>query len=744
MSYQTLLDDDSWRLGKPALLRGLLAALMLSFGFLLLTAYQSAATLFSRIDETDVMKAASDAAVSGRIGLEMAWFVLALVGLHALMAVIAWLLALASSFTSATAREKFVRIVVGWFCLLAAAVIAYNAYWYPRTLMGAYYNDVVSMTIGPWPLAKFIYFGVIGVAGATLLGVVWVIGRGVSLARPGRTAVTACVAVALTVVFALVATTGTALPSGHDGSRPNVIILGIDSLRLDELRRFGGTGSTPNLDRFLAEADLLRDTTTPAARTFSSWMAILTGRSPTVTGARFNLAARARVTAYPTLGDVLRDEGYKTIYSTDEVRFANIDETFGFDQVITPRIGASDFILGTYNEVPLASVVVNTRLGQWLFPFSYANRGVATMFQPETYLGRVERELAFEQPTLFIAHLTAAHWPYYVGNTPYGLMKKDHSEGHPLYHVGLETADRMFGELVEMLKRKGALDNAVVVVLSDHGEAFGLPNDALFPVDKPVFIEGLRAPLKVNDHGHGQSVLSPSQYQVLLGFRTFGIFDEFESDAREWGVPITVEDIAPTLLDLLHVPDDPLRATGQSIAPVLRQSSTMIASDRIRFTETDLAVLPGPGGGVDEVATARQNSMFFNVDPASGRLEINEQFAPLATAFKERAAFTQRHLLAALPAGPFAHQYVLIDKEASTGKLLMGRPGDEEPELRDLWDGMHAHYADELNPAVAVTPEDWPRIVNEWQEFFRTLDSRNLGARAALETVREPALAMDR
>ena len=139
-------------------------------------------------------------------------------------------------------------------------------------------------------------------------------------------------------------------------------------MRLDYLRRYGGQGLTPNLDRFLSGADLVRDTTTPAARTFSSWVAILTGRSPPVTGARFNLADRTIVSANPTIADVLRGRGYHTVYSTDEVRFANIDETYGFDQVITPPIGASDFLIGTFNELPLASVVINTRVGQVLFP----------------------------------------------------------------------------------------------------------------------------------------------------------------------------------------------------------------------------------------------------------------------------------------------------------------------------------------------------------------------------------------
>ena len=40
-------------------------------------------------------------------------------------------------------------------------------------------------------------------------------------------------------------------------------MLGIDSLRLDHLERFGGTGVAKHLDRFLTEADIVRDTTHP-------------------------------------------------------------------------------------------------------------------------------------------------------------------------------------------------------------------------------------------------------------------------------------------------------------------------------------------------------------------------------------------------------------------------------------------------------------------------------------------------
>ncbi len=609
--------------------------------------------------------------------------------------------------------------MIGWFCVLAGIAIVYNALWYPRTLIGAYYHDAVAVSIGSFQLGQVLYF-----AGFVLCALVLVRAALVIFIRSDRIlrqrsiwAVSAIVSLAAISLLWPANRSGVAAASAAD--RPNIIILGIDSLRLEQLRRFGGTGVTPNLDRFLDKADLFSDATTPAARTFSSWVAILSGRSPTVTGARFNLGERSSVRANPTIADVLRKAGYHTIYSTDEVRFANIDETYGFDQVVTPRIGASDFIIGTYNELPLASMVVNTRLGKWLFPFTYANRGTATMFEPETFVKRLDREVSFDKPTLFISHLTAAHWPYYTAGTPFGVSTPAFEEDRPLYRIGLQTADKMFGELINVLEAKGALKNALVIVLSDHGEALGLHADSFF--DDTFLVEGMKAPIRMEINGHGQSVLSKSQYQVLLGFRLFGPDQEFGVGGHEFRFPATVEDISPTILGFLSIGGDPLNATGQSLLPML-QSGRDVADDdaeRIRFTETDLRVLPSPGGGVDEAGTARQNSMFFEVDPETARLHIRPEYAPLALAFKERAAFTRYQLLAAIPAGPYAQQYLYFDFPKKHGRLLLERPPDDEPTAQRLWDTMQEHYKGELHTAVATTKEDWPRIDAEWENFLQ-------------------------
>ena len=88
-------------------------------------------------------------------------------------------------------------------------------------------------------------------------------------------------------------------------------------------------------------------------------------------GAVFNLIDNGyRNTEMTTLATRLKNAGYETVYATDEKRFSNIDESFGFDSILGPPMGAADFLLGTINDFPFSNLIVNTRLGRILFPYS--------------------------------------------------------------------------------------------------------------------------------------------------------------------------------------------------------------------------------------------------------------------------------------------------------------------------------------------------------------------------------------
>ncbi len=172
-------------------------------------------------------------------------------------------------------------------------VIAYNATGFREPGSGPTTTTRLRLRSGPLAVGQIVYLGVVAAAMVTLtrgrLGncaahrvrrLRYPIAVGVVGARR-RVRVGVCRRASYALSKRAVATGTTAHhPARHRfaASRPAAA-----------LRRHRRDAS--NLDRFLAKADIVRDTTTPVARTFPSWTAILTGRSPSVTGARFNLVA---------------------------------------------------------------------------------------------------------------------------------------------------------------------------------------------------------------------------------------------------------------------------------------------------------------------------------------------------------------------------------------------------------------------------------------------------------------------
>jgi hypothetical protein len=369
----------------------------------------------------------------------------------------------------------------------------------------------------------------------------------------------------------------------------------------------------------------------------------------------------------------------------------------------------------------LTNVFANTWLGGQLFPYTHANRAAAVLFKPRSFIQRMETELRFEQPTLLVTHLCAAHWPYFVAEVPMDADLLKHDDDRPLYEIGLRTADAMLGEVIAMLNRKGALRNAIVVVLSDHGEGLAVRGDSLLGDVQIDRVKGLEVPVTNMDWGHGQSVLSPVQYQVLLGFRTFGQHHAYRASARTIDVPATVLDIKPTLLDMLGIAPEHPYSYGLSLKPLLTSENAGRADElrnRARFTETDLRATINKAGDIDENAAARENSLYFTVDVDTGRLELRPQAYPLLMAFKERAGILGSTILAAMPADIDHHQYLLINRHTGVGRVLQAAPAPSDDEAYRLWIQMQASFGDELKPPTVLRLEQVPWLTERWSSLI--------------------------
>jgi hypothetical protein len=613
-----------------------------------------------------------------------AWF------LHALLGIAAVVLALLTERAfprGIGARRSW--LVAGWFMLLTGLALAGNSTLHP--------SSVFSGDDSWWRVPQFGFLPVEIALGLTgFLVAVLLVRAAPQFSARGRAAGFVTVAAAGAAAFLLASPrllSATSTPVASD--RPNVVILGIDSLRNDLQVPHRGVARVPAIRAFLADSVRFTDASTPLARTYPSWISILTGRHPTATNARYNLMARSSVHPGETLGDALRAHGYRAIYATDEVRFANIDRSFGFDQVVTPPIGASDFILGYAGDLPLVNLFVRTRAGGWLFPSNYANRAAAITYLPEQFLGRIEREIAIDGPTFLAIHLTLAHWPYAWAGMEQPTTPEKYRDA---YALAVTTVDRQFAAVLSILREKHVLDNAIVVVLSDHGEALGAQDDSMLRTI------GSGTEIWNSLWGHGTSVMSPNQYHTVLAMRAFGRATlPGVTGTRDW--PVSLEDLRPTLEEIA-TGRAPEHVDGHSLVPYLAgtRDAAELAS-RIRFTETDFNTPSTKAGRYAASGVFEEAASYYDLDLASGWVHLRTDRMSELLAQKERAAFSSHSLLGALPGtagGPM--RYLLTDRENPHPRLLTGPPdARKDPEARRLWDALQARFPGEL-AAVAQLP----------------------------------------
>jgi hypothetical protein len=671
----------SSRASSPALGRLCLASAALGLLALVVSAaevHRAAGSNFA--PDGPLARILGDAVWTTPLGLDLALFGVAQVVLHLAFGLTCGALAALSIYAWPGARLAAWKWLLLWWLLLGFCALLANAIWYRHSLLGQAYERVAH-----WQLA-----GISAWVAATLVTACALLATAsAALVRVSRTLSPSPPVLQVALGITLLCSTAGAAAVWPDDPRSDatpgkahVILIGIDSLRTDGTYPRGDGTLTPHLDRFLSRSVVFADAITPLARTYPAWVSLLTGRHPHSTGALVNLAPRNTVDAAGSLPEMLRAKAYRTVYAIDEVRFSNIDASYGFDQTISPPIGAADFVLSIVNDLPLSNLVLNTRLGARLFPCCHANRSAAVTYDPDSFLVRLENELRFEEPTFLALHLTLGHWPYRWRDAP-----SPPADESALYRAAIRRVDAQFASVMGMLASKGALQNALVVVFSDHGEALGELDDAAH-ASAPAAAADSRAPT-----GHGTSVLSPQQYQIVLAWRAFGTTPFGALRAQTVDAPASLEDVAPTLAEGLGLASQ-RGFDGLSLLPLLRSGSARRSfGERVRFTETEFNPPGFAPGQVPTEAQVREAVSRYVVDRATGRLQLRpESIGRLMLANRQYAAMSDTRLLAALPEkGGF--RYTLVDR-ASAVPARSVRPEDiaSDPELSGLWAALQDRF----------------------------------------------------
>jgi len=438
---------------------------------------------------------------------------------------------------------------------------------------------------------------------------------------------------------------------------PNVFIIGIDDLRPRNLHYFGSKKIlAPHLEQFLQSSTVFSDSVTTMARTFVAWSSILTGEYPAHNGVRENYQNTNPLPLNNSLANILHHNNYQTFFAMDDISFVNITKRFGFDQLITPSTKADNMLLTIINDFPICNLLINSTLGKYLFPYSYANRLAAITYDPDTFSAELNNALSTRQnkPVFFAVHFCLTHWPFtWKGNYT---TRSEPQKILLAYDKAIQRADQQFNDFLQTLAKLHLLDNAIVVVLSDHGEAFGMPEDSILKetnfVNNKNTLKNYYATINadplankklVGPVGHGTNVLSLTQNNNLLAFRFYGFKHNVKANITN---TVSLVDIKPTILDLLNMPLG--KTDGITLTPYLLGKPTNNAS-RMIFVESGLSPSAILATQINFINLMMQTRDLYAIDPKTGMLYVKPEALKTIIRAKERAVYYQDWILALYP-----------------------------------------------------------------------------------------------
>ncbi|UID79865.1 sulfatase-like hydrolase/transferase [Stenotrophomonas maltophilia] len=501
---------------------------------------------------------------------------------------------------------------------------------------------------------------------------------------------------------------------GSARSQPDVIILGIDSLRPDFIPAYGGLPArlTPAIDRALKQSVILTDAKTPVARTFVSYSSILTGQYPITNGVRFNLHPRSDFSPDNTIAWTLKGRGYQTLFAMDESRFANFDESFGFDVVINPKPGALDFVVGGTFDLFATNLLLSVLPTADVLSPVKGNRAAYRSYRLNDHPQRVIRELrnlSPDKPLFMVGHFCLPHWPYLPSDVhgddlPTWIRGvSGYADAPAQYLRAMQGVDGQFHTIWSELEAQGRLANAVVVVLSDHGEDFAMERDRLAASDpnRPDF----------RFFGHGNFALSKAQNHVVMAIQRFRDGRPLWAPRMMNGAASTI-DVAPTLLDIVGAQTD--RLEGLSWRQSLDQVGHL-PEERIRFFENGIRSAGVERAQIDERVVAGEMSYLYRVT-ADMRFEIRPDLIPRKLAEKQRGATRGNvGVMTDPPTGldiqASAPCWQVVDYTARTMGCT-GYPSDI-PGIAELQTAVCQHYQDDPGFDVAWCRDVKPAVEAE-------------------------------
>lgn len=468
--------------------------------------------------------------------------------------------------------------------------------------------------------------------------------------------------------------------------RPPVILISIDTLRADHLPDYGYAGvETPALSALRKDSILYENAYSHVPLTLPSHASLLTGLLPYENGVRDNIGFRLSP-SHKSLATVLKAAGYATggAVSTYLLRgetgisagFDFYDDHFDADSVERPGGKAEE------------------ALEKW-----------------------ISSQPASGAPVFAFLHLYEPHTPYAPPEPYRTRYAKSPYDGE------IATADAIVGRFLDFLRRRKLYDDAMVIVLSDHGEGLndhGEEEHSVF-----LYREDIRVPL----------------YLKLPRARSAGV---------KVAAPVALTDVFPTVtavlrlaepgspgrIDLRHAGERPSDADRQIYGETLYPQLHLGWSGLSSLIDSHHHYIEAPRAELYDVVEdpAEKTDLAPGLPPAfrSMRIALQKLDRPLAA--PDATSPEELKKLGSLG-------YVSIAGPAVDAKNLPD-PKDRIASLRvyrRLFDRFFAKRYDEAAAAARELLASEPKILSAYLMLAESLD--HLGKSAEAERTLEEGIA---
>jgi len=220
----------------------------------------------------------------------------------------------------------------------------------------------------------------------------------------------------------------------------NLLLVTLDTTRADRIGCYGyAKAKTPNLDTLALKGVRFSNAYCQVPLTLPSHCSILTGTYP-IYHKVHNNGSYYLSSSHITLAEILKEKGYKTAAFVSSF---TVDSRFGLDQ-------GFDVYDDKFQEDEVMKRLSSERRADKVF-YSFSN-----------WVDKDDKQKFF-----CWIHFYDPHLPY----DPPSPYKEEFSDSP--YDGEIAYMDFYLGKIIDKLEEKGKLDNTLIVIAGDHGEALG-------------------------------------------------------------------------------------------------------------------------------------------------------------------------------------------------------------------------------------------------------------------------------